>query len=156
MIKSTLFKVCSIAYYTVFPYFGQFMNATPVRIITFWYPRRNQSAAQQLLVDANKLWQKLYNTYLCPHHNFGTEIDILTKLGKHINYDPGTNTVLWVKGTSNTPVMRMGRGEVKIIENYLYHLELIHLNFPPSFHQTVVVSVLKTKITTVWWKDGGK
>ena len=32
MIKSALFKVCSIAYYIFFPSFGGFMNTTPVKL----------------------------------------------------------------------------------------------------------------------------
>ena len=32
MIKSALFKVCSIACYTLIPSFGQFVNITPVKI----------------------------------------------------------------------------------------------------------------------------
>ena len=34
-----------------------------------------------------------------------------------------------------------------------FQLELIYLYFPPSFHLTVVVSVLTTAVR---WKDGGK
>ena len=34
MIKSVLFKVCSIACYTFFPSFGQFLNTTPLKIFS--------------------------------------------------------------------------------------------------------------------------
>ena len=57
MIKSTLFKVCSIACYTFFPSFGEFMNTTPVKSFSFAanhssshfsHLRMNQSTAQQV------------------------------------------------------------------------------------------------------------
>jgi len=35
MIKRDLFKVCSIASYTFFPSFGQFMDTTPIKIFPF-------------------------------------------------------------------------------------------------------------------------
>ena len=35
MIKRDLFKVCSIANYTFFPSFGQFVDTTPVKIFSF-------------------------------------------------------------------------------------------------------------------------
>ena len=35
MIKSALFKVCSIACYTFFPTFGQIVNTTPVKSLSF-------------------------------------------------------------------------------------------------------------------------
>ena len=34
-MNSALFKVCSIACHTFFPYFGQFVNTTSVKI-SFW------------------------------------------------------------------------------------------------------------------------
>ena len=57
MIKRDLFKVCSIASYTFFPSFGQFVDTTPVKIFPFcrepfiepfFHLRMNQSAAQQV------------------------------------------------------------------------------------------------------------
>jgi len=58
MIKRDLFKVCSIASYTFFPSFRQFMDTTPVKIFPFCrelfiepffsHLRTNQSAAQQV------------------------------------------------------------------------------------------------------------
>ena len=57
-MKSALFKVCSIACYTFFPSFGQFVNTTPVKIFPlllqtihraiFSHLRTNQSATQQM------------------------------------------------------------------------------------------------------------
>ena len=38
MIKRNLFKVCSIASYTFFPSFGQFVDTTPVKIFPFCEP----------------------------------------------------------------------------------------------------------------------
>jgi len=58
MIKRDLFKVCSIASYTFFPSFGQFVDTTLVKIFPFCREpfiepffhivRTNQSAAQQV------------------------------------------------------------------------------------------------------------
>ena len=58
MIKRDLFKVCSIASYTFFPSFGQFVDTTPIKIFPFCREpfiepffhifRTNQSAAQQV------------------------------------------------------------------------------------------------------------
>ena len=35
MIKSALFKACSMVCYTLFPSFGQFVNTTPIKIFSF-------------------------------------------------------------------------------------------------------------------------
>jgi len=56
MIKRDLFKVCSIASYTFFPPFEQFVDTTSVKIFPFcresfiesFFLRTNQSAAQQV------------------------------------------------------------------------------------------------------------
>ena len=64
--KNALFKVCSIACYTLFPSFGQFVITTPVVIFSlllrtihrtvFSHLRTNRSVVQQVreVIDANK------------------------------------------------------------------------------------------------------
>jgi len=72
MIKRDLFKVCSIASYTFFPSFGQFVNTTPVKIFSFCREPfiepffhifiRTQSAAQQVRdssMQTNGNWKEL-------------------------------------------------------------------------------------------------
>ena len=66
ILKSALFKVCSITGYTFFPFFGQFVNTTSVQIFPFCcepfvepffsHLRTKQSATQQVreFIDANK------------------------------------------------------------------------------------------------------